>query len=457
MDAQSKWAIVFGSAEGSRLARAAELVAAVPRLCRGELRGCDLGYSSAGRVLLAVFFFDGGDPTPEVRERLEFWVHNENGRAVALPRGGDDSHEPLLGLCEAVVRGALPANLCTALGELLGVDVVPARHCTMILDLQADGSGLALEGGVHKLFVPTPVPLPVGDPLAVQVVTEDGSRTCEARVLEWREPGRESATASAGLVVELVTPSSDLLATLAARLGRTLRRSPRYDVHLPARIEFDDEPARVRLEYASESQFASDYVENLSQGGAYVRTDRPLEAGARFELEIVLPSGEPLGLPAVVVHAREDGMGVRFELDAAGEARLCAAIADLARRQRRALVVDDNAFARKLLRDALAERGFTVAEASDGDAALRLLLDQLFAVDVVVADVLMPGMSGDALANEIRLHSGARPALVLASGRVDDDLRARVTRCGADRLVDKCLGPEQVAKEALEVVERAAS
>jgi uncharacterized protein (TIGR02266 family) len=459
MDTDRIWAIVFGSADGSRLTRLAEFIATLPRLCQGELRSCDVGHSAPGRVLLAIARFGMDEPSGDVRQRLEFWVHHENGRAVELPRERPDErpHEALLKLCERAVRGVQPSNLGAAVADLIGegapVEIVARRHLAIMFDLAVDGSGLAFDGGVHKLFVPTPLPLPLGDELAIQVVTEDGVRTCEARVEAWREAGTANAGSSAGLIVDLVTPSSDLLATLATRLRRTLRRSPRYDVHLPVRVESPDAGALVRVEYRSRSHFAREYVENLSQGGAFVRTERPLAIGSRLQLEVVLPSGEALGMPGTVAHTRDGGMGVRFDLNKRREATLSAAIADLARRQRRALVVDDNTFARRLLKDALAERGFSVSEASDGASALRMLVDQLFAVDLVVADVVMAGMTGDDLVSEIRFYAGPRPAVVLASGRMDDEMRERLATCGADRLVDKGIGPEQVAKEADEAVE----
>jgi len=60
-----------------------------------------------------------------------------------------------------------------------------------------------------------------------------------------------------------------------------------------------------------------------------------------------------------------------------------------------------------------------VVEASNGDAALKLLCDQAAGIDLLVTDVVMPGMDGHELASAAR---GALPALrvLYTSGYADD-------------------------------------
>ncbi|WP_242394318.1 response regulator [Anaeromyxobacter oryzisoli] len=450
----SEWLVVFGSAEGDRLRRVAELICSLPRLCEGELEECDAGYSPSGHVLLALLRFGPGAPGDAIRQRLAFWTQRELGRAVELEPGGldDERRDALLGQCERTARALWPASVPMALAELVAgavpaPELVGRRHPVMTVDLDASGEVAASEGQARELFVPSEWPLPVGDTVAMAFRASGAIRSCEARVTAAPEGGPDGA--SAGIVLELLTPSADLLALLALRLGSGMRRSPRYDVNLAVRVT---EPGdRVRLEYATEAQFTTDYVENLSQGGAFVRTDRPRPAGASVQLELILPRGRALVLPAVVVHARAGGMGVRFELDPAREAALGAEISELAHAQRRALIVDDSVLARRLVADALGERGFSVTEASDGPAALRALEDQF---DVVVADLIMPGMGGEDLLAEIRRRAPDEgPAVVLASGRLDDETRERLATLGADRVVDKSLGPEGIAREAAEATE----
>jgi len=92
---------------------------------------------------------------------------------------------------------------------------------------------------------------------------------------------------------------------------------------------------RALIEYASEQELAADYVQNLSQGGAFVRTTHPSPVGAPVTLDLRLPNGADLRASATVVFAREGGMGVRFVLDPENEEILSSAISHISARPRR--------------------------------------------------------------------------------------------------------------------------
>ncbi len=67
------------------------------------------------------------------------------------------------------------------------------------------------------------------------------------------------------------------------------------------------------------------------------------------------------------------------------------------------LVVDDEPDVRKLVRSILENSGYEAAEAASPDEALRLVQEQ--APEILVTDIVMPGMSGLALAaHAIRLN-----------------------------------------------------
>jgi len=82
-----------------------------------------------------------------------------------------------------------------------------------------------------------------------------------------------------------------------------------------------------------------------------------------------------------------------------------------------ALVVDDEASVRSVLRRYLLRRGWAVLEASNGDEALELIADGSELIDAVVVDLHLPGLSGSALCRRI---SALRPMLasriIMASG-----------------------------------------
>src|SRR6476646_2813868 len=68
--------------------------------------------------------------------------------------------------------------------------------------------------------------------------------------------------------------------------------------------------------------------------------------------------------------------------------------------QRRILIVEDSPTQAEAVRTLLDDAGYDVTVARSGSAALRTLRDQR--VDLVVSDVVMPGMSGFDLCRAVR-------------------------------------------------------
>jgi CheY-like chemotaxis protein len=79
----------------------------------------------------------------------------------------------------------------------------------------------------------------------------------------------------------------------------------------------------------------------------------------------------------------------------------------------RALLVDDEDLVRMSTADMLADLGFDVLEAEQAEDALRLL-EEGTAVDLLVTDHLMPGMSGTELARAVRQLRPGLPVLVVS-------------------------------------------
>ncbi len=84
------------------------------------------------------------------------------------------------------------------------------------------------------------------------------------------------------------------------------------------------------------------------------------------------------------------------------------------------LLVDDDDAVRRPLRQALGLCGYTVVEARDGMEALRVVGAGFTAVDLVVLDVKMPGMSGWDVLAELRRRTPALP-VILTSGYTQED------------------------------------
>jgi DNA-binding NtrC family response regulator len=92
------------------------------------------------------------------------------------------------------------------------------------------------------------------------------------------------------------------------------------------------------------------------------------------------------------------------------------------------LVVEDNDLERQIVAETLREEGFAVEEAALGKRAMELL--QLSRFDVVLTDLMMPGMSGEELLVQVEEHYPATQVVVLtAHGTIDSAVNA--TKKGA--------------------------
>ncbi len=65
------------------------------------------------------------------------------------------------------------------------------------------------------------------------------------------------------------------------------------------------------------------------------------------------------------------------------------------------LVVDDEAELLAMVREILEGTGYRILEASDAEAALRIAASHADSIDLLLTDVMMPGMSGYALAQQV--------------------------------------------------------
>jgi DNA-binding response OmpR family regulator len=81
------------------------------------------------------------------------------------------------------------------------------------------------------------------------------------------------------------------------------------------------------------------------------------------------------------------------------------------------LVADDNRSFAELLRATLEEAGYEVITASTGLAAISSVEQQ--DVDVAILDVLMPGISGDAVAERLRQLEPGLPLILMTAADID--------------------------------------
>jgi type IV pilus assembly protein PilZ len=81
-------------------------------------------------------------------------------------------------------------------------------------------------------------------------------------------------------------------------------------------------PIELKVEYKRQNAFFADYTRNISRGGTFIRTTRPLPIGTEFAFKLFVPKlDEPLRIvgevswvvtEAEVEPGREAGMGIKF-------------------------------------------------------------------------------------------------------------------------------------------------
>jgi DNA-binding response OmpR family regulator len=92
----------------------------------------------------------------------------------------------------------------------------------------------------------------------------------------------------------------------------------------------------------------------------------------------------------------------------------------------RVLVVEDDHTLRTVIAQALAEDGFAVEMAADGEAALDLM--RRAAPDLVILDLMLPFMGGEEFATTMRGIAGLEltPVIIISASRFLEQVGARV-------------------------------
>jgi two-component system alkaline phosphatase synthesis response regulator PhoP len=105
------------------------------------------------------------------------------------------------------------------------------------------------------------------------------------------------------------------------------------------------------------------------------------------------------------------------------------------------LVIDDEEDIRTLLQYNLEKEGFTVEIAEDGEKGVKILED--FKPDLVLLDVMMPGMDGIEVCELIRSKPGFQNTLVcFLTARSEDYSQIAGLEAGADDYVSKPIRPK---------------
>jgi len=116
------------------------------------------------------------------------------------------------------------------------------------------------------------------------------------------------------------------------------------------------------------------------------------------------------------------------------------------------LVVDDEPKIRRIITSYLAEEGFDIAEASDGETALDLAAGK---PDLVILDVGLPGIDGIEVLRQLRTRSDVPVMLVTA--RAEETDRLIGLSVGADDYVTKPFSPRELVLRVKAILRRSSS
>jgi CheY-like chemotaxis protein len=102
----------------------------------------------------------------------------------------------------------------------------------------------------------------------------------------------------------------------------------------------------------------------------------------------------------------------------------------------RILVVEDEIFLRELMQQLLVDAGYEVGIAASAEEAIQLANDSLENFDLVITDVIMPGMDGNQLFQKLKDHN-ARLKVLFMSGYTSDVVKNRGLEGRGTRFIQK--------------------
>ncbi len=104
------------------------------------------------------------------------------------------------------------------------------------------------------------------------------------------------------------------------------------------------------------------------------------------------------------------------------------------------LVVDDESRMRKLIKDFLVQKEFSVLEAEDGEKALEIFNEKQNEIGLILLDVMMPKLDGWSVLRQIRQTSKVPIIMLTARGEEQDELFG--FELGVDEYISKPFSPK---------------
>jgi signal transduction histidine kinase/ActR/RegA family two-component response regulator len=120
------------------------------------------------------------------------------------------------------------------------------------------------------------------------------------------------------------------------------------------------------------------------------------------------------------------------------------------------LVVEDDDAVRRMTREFLKIKGYTVIEARSAANAIQIMEERNQEIDLVLTDVLMPGMKGRELVERLMQIRSNMKVLYMSAYTEDAAINIGVLNPGTE-FIEKPFGPDDLANKIREVLARAST
>ena len=116
------------------------------------------------------------------------------------------------------------------------------------------------------------------------------------------------------------------------------------------------------------------------------------------------------------------------------------------------LVVDDESRMRKLIKDFLMQKGYSILEAGDGEEALKVFEENENQINLILLDVMMPKLDGWSVLRQIRQTAKVPIMMLTARGEEQDELFG--FELGVDEYISKPFSPKILVARVEAILKR---
>ena len=116
------------------------------------------------------------------------------------------------------------------------------------------------------------------------------------------------------------------------------------------------------------------------------------------------------------------------------------------------LIVDDELRMRKLIKDFLVAKGYTILEAEDGEKGLKVFEENKNKISLILLDVMMPKLDGWSVLRQIRQESKVPIIMLTARGEEQDELFG--FELGVDEYISKPFSPKILVARVEAILKR---